>query len=101
MKFTDEVQQRVIAALVERLPEKRLICPLCKHEEWILTNGFIIFPVQEQSDVLDLSVRLGVLVVVLSCTTCGNTLFFNTINLGLRDLFKDQTYVDTDIKVKF
>ena len=101
MKFTEVVQHRIIAALVERLPEKRLICPLCKHEDWILTNGFIIFPVQEESDVFDLTVRLGVLVVALSCTTCGNTLFFNTINLGLQDLFKDQSYVDTDIRVKF
>jgi len=101
MKFTDEIQKRAIAALVERLPEKRLICPLCKHEDWILTNGFIIFPVQEQSDLFDVSTGLGVLVVALSCTTCGNTLFFNTINLGLEDLFKDQPYIDTDIKVKF
>jgi hypothetical protein len=102
MKFSKEAEQRILAALAERLPEKRLVCPLCKHENWILTNGWVPLRTQEswESVVLTAGAGQAILAVALSCTTCGNTHLLNVLNLGLRDLFTDQEIVDDDIPIR-
>jgi hypothetical protein len=102
MKFTKEVEQRILSAFVETLPERKLICPLCRHENWILTNGFLVMLITEEVPFHVDEAHKAILTVALSCTTCGNTHFINVLNLkGLDDIIDKSRIIQDDIKVRF
>jgi hypothetical protein len=101
MKFSKEVERAILDGFIGRLPEKRLICPLCKHEQWVLTNGFIIVPIQRESEVFDTSGGAGLILAALSCTTCGNTHLLNLTSFPEVVRLMKQAVIYDDIEVKF
>jgi len=102
MKFSKEFERGLLSALGDKLPERRLICPLCKHETWILTNGFVVLPIQEDSARVSFQRGTALVVAALSCTTCGNTHFINLLTPQFKNLFPpDQTIIEDDIEVRF
>jgi hypothetical protein len=87
MKWTKEVENRVLTALAERLPEQRLAaCEVCHTTQWQVVQGFITSSVLEQPNRQRLGGGNMLPSVSLVCTYCGNTHFFNLIVLGLMDL---------------
>ena len=97
MKFTDEVRARVLAALVERLPDQQLrACFLCGTTQWQLIDAFLAFeistsmighrPVSSEIKPTVTSKDFTLPCVTMYCTNCGNTLFLNLVILGLTDL---------------
>ena len=101
MKFSKEVEQIILDTFVARLPEKRLICPLCQHENWILSRGFVLIPTQEDSDTISHTNMRGLVLAALSCTTCGNTHLLNLLVLPEVVEHLQQEVLYDDIEVKF
>jgi hypothetical protein len=91
MKFTEEVGQRIITALRERLPEHKLSpCGICGTNAWSIHNGYVRLSIQKDL----IGVQLGgsaFPLIALICTNCGNTHLLNLKVLGLEELTKPDT----------
>jgi hypothetical protein len=100
MKFSKEIEQTILDAFLQRLPEKRLICPLCRHEKWVLTKGFIILPIQQESEVINESAGTAIVAAALTCTTCGNTHLLNLLSFPevVERLKQNVFYDETEVK---
>jgi hypothetical protein len=70
---------RASAWFAEHWPEPR-ICPICKQATWGMAPTFAQVPVSQLG--LHMPPRTNPCVAV-ACRTCGNTLFFNAIIMGL------------------
>jgi hypothetical protein len=70
---------RASAWFAEHWPEPR-ICPVCKQTSWGVAPTFAQVPVSQLG--LHMPPRTNPCVAV-ACRTCGNTLFFNAIIMGL------------------
>ena len=81
MKLTEEQKNKVIEVLSDFL--KRIPCNVCQGKEWILNDT--IFELREfQGGNLVIGGKSSVFpVIAVVCKNCGNTLFFNAIQLGL------------------
>lgn len=89
MTFSSADQERIKAALAEKA--KVDTCPMCRHNEWTLVDlGQVSLSVQEQPGTFTLGGKT-LPNVALICTTCGYTLLFNLIVLGLRDLIEPES----------
>jgi hypothetical protein len=98
MKFTSESIDRVMRALNERTaetPEEFTTCSFCHHREWTVSTGYVFLAVQDDPGNIQLGGR-GLPLFPLTCTTCGNTLFFNLMVLGLGDLLQTDEKKETE-----
>jgi hypothetical protein len=99
MKFTRETIDRILRTLNERTaetPEEFTTCSFCGHHEWTASEGYVFLAVQDEPPN---NIRLGgrgLPLFPLTCTTCGNTLFFNLMVLGLGDLLKTDEKTETE-----
>jgi len=85
--FSPEQTNQVIAA-INKVVGSVLTCWSCQHDAWTLADGIISQQLLNFSDPLG-SIRLSgpaLPVVALTCTTCGNTAYFNVFVLGLQDM---------------
>lgn len=86
MKFSKDVERKIIAALLDRLPGQTLgQCPLCHVTDWELVDAFVAITITPEP----LEVYLGGQILpnaVLICQNCGNTHFLNLNTLGLKEL---------------
>jgi hypothetical protein len=79
MKLTAEQTTRAIQALQPFTP---LDCPVCKHREWGIND--YLFEVRDfLGGGLTVDRATVIPLVVLTCRTCSNTLFFNAVQLGV------------------
>ena len=101
MKFSKDVERVILDTFVARLPEKQLICPLCRQKNWILSNGFVLLPTQEESDTITNVGMRGLVLAALSCTNCGNTHLLNLLVLPEVIAHLKQEVIHDDIEVKF
>ena len=82
--FSEIDKARIVEAIQQRAPQSGA-CPFCRHNKWVLQDGFVVPNVQRDPR----ETRPSGLVmpsVVMTCTHCGNTLIFNVAVLGLDDL---------------
>ena len=83
MKFSPEVEQRIIAALAERMPNRTLgACSLCKTARWELQQGYVVLSATDDPQRLFLG-GSTLPCAVLICVNCGNTHLLNLLMLGL------------------
>lgn len=96
MKFTDEVLKKITAALVERLPGKRLgNCSVCGVAKWRIADVFVALEATKRLTLQEEEKEKSLLhadehvfpSAVLLCTNCGNTHLMNLFILGLQELF--------------
>jgi hypothetical protein len=91
MKYTEEVGQRIVAALRERLPGQKLSpCAICGTNAWVINTGYVRLAIQDDPR----SARLGgkgFPMIALICTNCGNTHLLNLKILGLGELLEPDT----------
>jgi len=101
MKWSQELEDQVLAALADRLPEKQLgACAICTQVSWQLLDSFATItastemsgkaiagdePVEERTP-SRFSADLVLPLVSLVCTNCGNTHFLNLLFLDLDHL---------------
>ncbi len=85
-KFSTDQEQRIIGAIQSRLPAK-LGCSACTHTQWTLADGFVFLSLSDSPGSIPIGGN-GLPSVALTCKNCGNTLLFNLIVLGLRDLWE-------------
>ena len=82
-ELSQEDQQHIIAWLKEKAAEGgEVVCSVCKHIDWGL-NIHLVAPPRT-------TIKGGMLMggvayphIMLTCTNCGNTLFFNAIAVKL------------------
>lgn len=80
MKLNDEQRKKAVEKLIVFLSTP---CNACQHREWILNDK--IFELREfEGGNLVIGGKSSVFPVIpVTCKQCGNTLFFNAIQLGL------------------
>ena len=77
MKLDFEQKEKVKQLLDEKTSEK-VLCPVCGHKEWNLSDT--IFEIREYHGGDFIAGKGSIVpVIVLTCTNCGNSLFFNAI----------------------
>lgn len=88
MKLTEDQKNKVIETLSGFLGSP---CNVCQGKEWILNDT--IFELREfQKGSLVIGGKSSVFpVITVVCKSCGNTLFFNAIPLGLIKKDNDQS----------
>jgi len=91
MKFSEEVGQKIVAALRQRLPNQKLSpCAICGTNAWFINKGYVRLSIQEDL----LGAVLGgkaFPMIALICTNCGNTHLLNLKVLGLGELAEPDT----------
>ncbi len=89
MKFTSELAHRISEELSKRKPMGK--CQFCGKSQWILSDGFVIFPVTHEFPSTSIVIGGGGMpTVALVCAHCGNTAFINLIQLGLKEFLDTQ-----------
>lgn len=84
MKLSKEQVDKVITYLNAKADSAGIVCPFCKHKEWLISDA--IFEAREFTHG-DLVVG-GISIlpfVTISCKNCGNTMFLNAIQVGILD----------------
>jgi hypothetical protein len=88
MKWTKEVEQRVLNAIAAKMPNLHVgACSICGTTNWVLANSYIMISVQDELS----SFAIGgpsLPSVAIICQNCGNTHLMNLRMLGLDDLLK-------------
>ena len=94
MKFTEEIAQKIFAALRQRLPEQKLSpCAICGTNAWYIYRGYVLLTIQQ--DLLDTVLGGPAFpMITLMCTNCGNTHLLNLKVLGLAELGEPDTKAD-------
>jgi len=80
--FTDETKKRIWQELMRRWPQ--LTCPLCHSVQWELANGIAAVPLMSNYWLGQTSSHLPN--AALICGTCGHTMFFNLLAMGLQEV---------------
>ena len=80
MKLSEEQTKKVISFMQDFFKNP---CNVCQKKEWIFNDT--IFEIREFHGGSFLVGGKSIIypVVIVTCKTCGNTLFFNAIQLGL------------------
>lgn len=85
MAFTPEQKREIIRVFTSKTLANAP-CLMCGTNNWILNDGLVFFHLQTPQE-LQLGVRGPALPnLAISCSTCGNTMFFNVFTLGLGNL---------------
>ena len=76
-------------ALVERLGGKEPICSGCQQVDWGVETYLAAVPAVQRFEHAPWTEQEPLIFpyLVIVCKFCGNTMFYNLINLGLNDLF--------------
>ena len=83
--FTPEVRDQILAAIKAKGTDQ-IVCSVCKHWTWTITEGFIGFRILRNFWLNQQSGGGSLVSVALVCDTCGNTLLMNLGALGLDHL---------------
>lgn len=90
-KETGTFQDRVISAIQAKLDGRKLVCPVSQDSTWEVQEYWGILPAFNQpSDMLPAlsSTRNSFPLAVLVCGTCGYSMMFNLLSLGLGEELK-------------
>ena len=77
---------RAVDTIMERLGNRSLACPACSGQEWDAepSTGFVPIWDANGAGSLNFTGRVnGLPMVVLTCVTCGYSMFFNAVKLNL------------------
>src|SRR4051812_47429825 len=95
MKFSEEIAEKILVALRQRLPDQKLSrCAICGTAAWVFHRGYVRLTVQEDLVATVLGGKAFPLIALI-CTNCGNTHLLNLGVLGLADLVKPDTEAET------
>lgn len=86
MAFTDNEQQKILAAIQAKVPQIKN-CPICGSVKWNLSVGVVTLSIQEQPGTIVLG-GPGMPCIPLVCLNCGNTVLLNMMVLGLKDMLE-------------
>ena len=79
--------ERALDLVKEKLGKRRIECQLCGNSNWQIQDKpvfvFIVDPDFGHTSLLHGSSQDGLPFVVMACKSCGNTLFINSMILGL------------------
>lgn len=89
-KTQQNFAERALAMVREKLGERQMLCQLCGVNDWNLEGmpAFVaLWDVDSDKKAIfpDSQIK-GLPLVALTCKNCGNTLFVNTMVLGIGDL---------------
>ena len=85
MPIPPEHQQLIIDAISERVGSRHLICPLCQNSQWLVQNRMVMLPLSDSSQAHPSESTTALPLAVVTCQSCGYTVFVNLIILGLGD----------------
>lgn len=86
MPLPPKTANSIIAEIRKRLPV--IVCPLCQRRDWTIpSEGFSVVQLQDQLEIYNFG-GPSMLLMPISCNTCGNTHFINLLTIGLGDLLK-------------
>ncbi len=84
-----DFSERALDLVREKLGKRRIDCQLCGSNDWQLQDKpafvFIVHSDLARSSLLQGGNQDGLPFVVMACKSCGNTLFINSMILGLHD----------------
>ena len=84
-----DFSERALDLVREKLGKRRTDCQLCGNSDWQLQDKpafvFIVHPDFGRNSLLQGGNQDGLPFVVMTCKSCGNTLFINSMILGLHD----------------
>ena len=100
IQTTDDIRTDLILdAIFERLGDRELLCPVAGDGEWALETLMGALPSVQSFQVAPWSETNPRVFpyAVLVCTTCGYSMFFNVISLGLAKFFDLEVSEETNL----
>jgi predicted nucleic-acid-binding Zn-ribbon protein len=82
----DNEQTKKVIANFDKTWAGPKVCPVCKHEDWVIAERVYELREYHGKGVFETSGSV-IPFIVISCTYCGNTRFFNAI---IMDVMKPQ-----------
>jgi predicted nucleic-acid-binding Zn-ribbon protein len=80
MILNQDQTNKLIAIFDKKWPEPK-VCPICKHDDWVIAQR--VYEMREfHEGAFDTSGSI-IPFIVVSCTNCGKTNFFNAIIMGI------------------
>jgi ribosomal protein S27E len=83
MPFTPEQTQKIKEAILAKFLKP---CPSCGQNGFTFSLGLIIFPTHPEPKNYSIS-GVPLRRIAVTCKTCGNTLFFDPVAMGIGDIF--------------
>jgi predicted nucleic-acid-binding Zn-ribbon protein len=80
MKLDDKQKKHLLEYIDQKWPEPKA-CPICKNTDWYLSDT--IFEIREYFEAAFKTSGLAMPLIVLACKTCGYTILFNAISIGI------------------
>ena len=87
MPISQEQKDTLLSTINEKLRPRGLVCPISGDQSWGVEAHLALVPVTDRTDVIQLGGGPSLPLAILTCRTCGYTIFINIIVLGLADLF--------------
>lgn len=84
MPFTPEQSQKILEAIGEKLRPRTLLCPISGDSNWGVNDRLTM---AQLVDLPDKRLQQALPLAIMSCKTCGYTMFVNLLLLGLGDEF--------------
>ena len=76
-------QTDLILAAVNKAVVGGLVCPVSKDQSWTVESAFIMPDAQDDPSQMKVGGASGFPLAVVTCETCGYTIFFNLMKLGI------------------
>ena len=83
MTLTNEQKKKLEEALLNKWFERGPNCPFCQGTEWEVNNTIYAIPDFESFQRKRVVPNQVYPVIIIICTTCGNSVMFSATKLGL------------------
>lgn len=85
MPLSDEHHQIIIDAVNEKSTGPRFLCPISGDSNWGVSDTIAIVPTINTPDNISALPTTALPLAIMSCNTCGYSMFLNLIKLGLAE----------------
>jgi predicted nucleic-acid-binding Zn-ribbon protein len=83
MPTNEEIINRIISALQEKVGNHQIVCPICGNQSWTVNNRYVVLTLSEYPTQIALGGEIMPL-IPMNCTKCGNTHLLNILVLGFK-----------------
>lgn len=83
MPTNEDIANRIIAALQEKVGNRQIVCPICANQKWSINMRYAVLPASQAPNQITLG-KDALPFIPLTCSNCGNTHLINILTLGFK-----------------
>lgn len=87
MALTPEHNDAILAAIKQKMGSRTMICPISGDNKWGVEPHLVFTPVSDNPQMIQIGGGPSLPLAVMTCQTCGYTVYLNVFKLGIAGLF--------------